>query len=245
MTNNSAEDKFWDAYYDDASRKNLLLNIKNPRSWYGSTRNWMLVANMIRTRIEEDIPAENEGDIESLPGVFNPSRLGDIYWLKTLSAMIREDIVEAHFVGNNINLDTDTTIDKHGVDLFPHPKYRKLHSLYPIYLFCIGVAMENLLKGIYVLRHTDSIYAESDLEIVEKVTNWDHKLFPLASQGLQLQLDKSEEHLLLMFQDFVIWAGKYPGRPKTPDQYKDLVIGKSYPNPFSEKERENFSMDEK
>jgi hypothetical protein len=245
MTKNSAEDKFWDEFYDNGSKKNLLLNIKNPISWYGSARNWMLVASMIRTRIEEDIPAKNEGDTQFFPGVFEPSQLGDSFWLQTLSARIRKDIVEEHFVRNDINFDAETTIDKHGKDEFPDPKYRKLHSLYPIYLYCIGVAMENMLKGIYVLRHTDSIYEESDLKIVKKVTKLGHRLFSLASKELQLPLDKSEEHLLLMLQDFVIWAGKYPGRSKTPDQYKDLVRGKSYPNPFSEKERANFSKDEK
>ena len=245
MTKNSAEDNFWDEFYDEASKKNLLLNIKNPISWYGSARNWMLVASMVRTRIEDDIPAKNEGDLESLYGVDEPSRSGDFFWLRTLRARIRKDIVEEHFVGNDTKFDAETTSNKHGIDELSVPKYRKLHPIYPIYLYCIGAAMENLLKDIYVLRHTNSIYEESDLEIIKKVTKLGHGLFRLASLKLQLPLDKSEEHLLLMLQDFVIWAGKYPGRSKTPDEYKDLVRGKSYPNPFSEKERANFSKDEK
>jgi hypothetical protein len=244
MTNNSAEDKFWDEFYDDGSKKNLLLNIKNPLSWYGSARNWMLIANMIRTRIEEDNPTENEGDVEFRPGVFEPSRSGDIFWLRTLKARIRNDIVDKHFVGNDINFDKEPTIEKRDIN-FPDSKYRKLHRLYPIYLYCIGVAIENVLKGIYVLRNADSIHDESDSDIVQKVTKWRHGLFSLADEGLQLSLDESEKQLLLMLQDFVIWAGRYTGRPTTPKQLETQVRGKKYPNPFSESNRANYSKDEK
>jgi hypothetical protein len=241
MKNNSDEDEL-DAYYDVASKRNLLLNVKNPLSWYYSARRSMLLANMIRTRIEEDIPAENEGDVQSVRLVFKPSRSGNIFWLQTLRAAIRNDIAEDYFVGKDVNVEAEETIDKHGIDMMQVPRYRKLHGLYPTYLYFVGVAMENVLKGIYVMRHTDSIYSESGLEIVEEITKWGHKLYPLAARSLELRLNEAEEHLLRMLQEFVEWAGKYPG-PKTPERYAGFVRGTNHPNPFSVAEQANFSKD--
>lgn len=244
MTNKKDRDE-WDAFYEERAKKNLLLQLKNPLSWYGSARRSMLLANKIRTRIEKDIPIVNEGDDQFFPGVFTPNRLGDVFWLQTLRAAIRNDLGGDCFVGDEVNFDTEDTIDKHGIDKMPAPKYRKLHSLYPIYLYFIGAAMENLLKAICIMRHTDTIYlhTESDLKIVQGVVNKNHNLLYLAATGLQLSLDKAEKHLLGTLQDFIYWAGKYP-TPKTPEQYEDFVRGTRHPNPFSEKERANFSKDE-
>ncbi len=243
MTNNR-DKKELDAFYADGGKRNLLLTMKNPLSWYGAARRSMLLANMIRTRIEEDIPAENEGEMYPVPLVFKPSRSGDIFWLKRLRTAIKNDIADNNFVGNDVNLEADETIDKHDVETMHVPRYRKLHHLYPVYLYLVGTAMEDLLKAIYVMQNTDSIYSECDPEIVQDITSWGHKLVPLATVGLHLQLNESEEHLLRTLQEFVLWAGKYPG-PKTPEQSADFARGTNHPNPFSEAERANYSKDEK
>jgi hypothetical protein len=230
-------------FYEDAGRRNLLLQTKNPLAWYNAARRSMLQANMIRSRIEEDISAENEGKTQSVPLIFKPSRSGDIFWLKTLRAAIRNDIAGDHFIGNDVDIQAEETIDKRSIEMMLVPQYRKLHHLYPAYLYLIGAAIEDLLKAIYIMRHTDSIYSKSDPEIVEEVARWGHKLNPLATNGLQLELLEAEERLLRMLQQFIEWAGKYPG-PKSPERYAEFVRGKNHPNPFSVAEHANYSKDE-
>lgn len=231
-----------DEFYDEGSKRNLPLQMKNPFAWYNAAQRWMLLANMMRSRIERDNPAENEGETEVVR-VLEPSRSGDIYWLQILSAAIKNDIVEDNFVGNLVNVEAEETIDKRGIDIMPEPRYRRLHHLYPLYLYFVGAAMESLLKAIYVMQHTDSIYSNSDPEIGRKIIRWRHNLYPLAKDGLQLQLTEAEEHLLRMLQEFVEWAGKYPG-PTSPERYADFVRGKHHPNPFSAAERANYSNGE-
>jgi hypothetical protein len=165
MTNNR-DKKRLDAFYADAGKKNLLLTMKNPLSWYGAAHRSMLLANIIRTRIEEDIPTENEGETYPVTLVFKPSRSGDIFWLQRLRAAISNDIVDNNFVGDDVNFEAEGTIDRQDIDIMYVPRYRKTHHLYPTYLYFVGVAMENVLKVIYVMRHTDSIYSNSDSEIV-------------------------------------------------------------------------------
>jgi hypothetical protein len=245
MTNSNDRDER-DEFYEEPAKKNLLLNLKNPLSWYYAARRLMLLANKIRAQIEADIPAVNEGDDQFFPGVFTPNRLGDVFWLQTLRARIRNDLSGDYFVGDEVNFDTEDTIDKDGLEMFSEPKYRKLHPLYPLYLYFIGAAIETLLKAICIMRLTTSIYlySESNLEIVLGVVNKGHKLLDLAVTGLQLPLDEAEKHLLRMLEDFILWVGKYPG-PKTSKQYEAFVRGTKHPNPFSEKERPNFSKDER
>ncbi|MGZ4848177.1 MAG: hypothetical protein ACXV5H_08625 [Halobacteriota archaeon] len=240
MTKNADE---LDDFYDDTSRRNLLLQMKNPLAWYYTARRSMLLANMIRMRIEKDIPVDDPEKIQSVPLIFKPSRSADIYWLQSLRAAIRNDVIDDHFVGDGVNVETEETIDKSGIDMISMHVYRKLHSLYPTYLYFIGAAMENVLKAIYAMQNTDSIHSENDPDIVNEITGWDHKLYHLAADGLRLPMTKKERGLLRTLQEFVVWAGKYPG-PKTPERYADFVRGKDHPNPFSVAEHANFSQDE-
>lgn len=242
MTDNRDKDEL-DEFYEDAGRRNLLLKIKSPLAWYNKARSSIEVANMIRTSIEEDIP--NEGGPHLVSVVFEPSRSGDIFWLQTLRAVIRNDIVGDHFVGNEVVIQTEETIDKNGIGTMSDLRYKKLHHLYPNYMNLVGIATENLLKAIYVMRHTDSIHSESNPEIVENIAKWGHKLHKLAdgdANGLRLGLNETEEHLLRILEEFVTSA-KYPG-PKTAERYTNFVRGKNHPNPYSQKERANFSKDE-
>jgi hypothetical protein len=153
MTNNKDRDE-WDAFYEERATKNLLLQLKNPLSWYGSARRSMSLANKIRGRIEEDIPTVNEGDDQFFPGVFTPNRLGDVFWLQTLRAEIRNDLSGDGFVGVEVNFDTEDTIDKHGIDMMPEPKYRKLHPLYPIYLYFIGEHQTSFKRQMAALKES-------------------------------------------------------------------------------------------
>jgi hypothetical protein len=216
--------------------------MKNPLAWYGAARKSMLAANIIRTIIEHDVPAENEGqEAGYFPNVFK-SRSGDIFWLQTLRAQIAIDVAEDYLVGNDVNILAEETIDKNGIMMMPVPRYRVAHHLYPTYLYFVGTAMENVLKAIYVLRHTDSIYSDSDPKIVKKTTDWSHRLVDLAStdsEGLQLELSEREAQLLDMLRAIIEWVAKYPG-PKDPKQLTRFVRGEKFPNPFSVKERGNY-----
>jgi hypothetical protein len=146
-----------------------------------------------------------------------------------------------------VDTQAEETIDKNDIIMRPVNRYRTTHRLYPTYLYFVGTAMENMLKAIYVMRRTDSIYSDSDPEIVKKTTSWSHKLLALASEdveGLRLQLSEREAQLLGMLRAIIEWVAKYPG-PKDPSQLARFVRGEKYPNPFSVKERGNYAKFER
>lgn len=100
-------------------------------------------------------------------------------------------------------------------------------SLFPVYMMLVGLAVENLLKGVLISK---------DHSLVEggRLKKWGgsgHDLTKLASDA-RLPLTNEEKELLARVAEFVRWAGKYPlpysSRVQAPypipiDGYDDLA----------------------
>jgi hypothetical protein len=74
----------------------------------------------------------------------------------------------------------------------------------PIYMLLVGLAIENLAKGIYVARHPTA--CSSDNLPGELAT---HKAIELL-ESLDMSLSQAEVSLLERIETFVLWAGRYP-----------------------------------
>ncbi|MGA7077025.1 MAG: hypothetical protein WBZ42_10885 [Halobacteriota archaeon] len=92
----------------------------------------------------------------------------------------------------------------------PDPEEREtfLELLLPldaVYLSLIGMALENLLKGICVLNDPSLIDSERG-EVKLKT----HDVHSLATERLNLKLNEEESKFLEKLERYVTWEGKYP-----------------------------------
>ena len=74
----------------------------------------------------------------------------------------------------------------------------------PVYMLLVGLAIENLAKGIYVARHP-SVCSSDNLP--RELTT--HKAIELL-ESLDVGLSQAEIGLLERIETFVLWAGRYP-----------------------------------
>jgi hypothetical protein len=82
-----------------------------------------------------------------------------------------------------------------------------IHSISPIYLMLAGLAIENLVKAIYIHRQYDVINDESGQ--LKKWGGNGHKIADMV-RALQVSLNHKEWSLLERLQVHIEWAGRYP-----------------------------------
>ena len=85
----------------------------------------------------------------------------------------------------------------------------QLHGQFWVYRFLVGLAIENLLKGVLV-THGCNVSNNDRNRISKKFAT--HKLAKLAkdSHAEQLDLTPSEFKVLEDIEPFIVWAGRYP-----------------------------------
>jgi len=74
----------------------------------------------------------------------------------------------------------------------------------PIYILLVGLAIENLVKGIYVARNPTACSSDN---LPSELTK--HKTIEFFER-LDLSFSQAEGHLLERIETFVLWAGRYP-----------------------------------
>src|SRR5438128_5199933 len=74
----------------------------------------------------------------------------------------------------------------------------------PIYMLLVGLAIENLAKGIYVARNPTACSSDN---LPRELTT--HKAIELL-ESLDVSLSQAEVSLLERIETFVLWAGRYP-----------------------------------
>jgi len=74
----------------------------------------------------------------------------------------------------------------------------------PIYMLLVGLAIENLLKGIYVARNPTTCSSD---RLPRELTQ--HKTIEFCER-LGLSISQAEGLLLERIETFVVWAGRYP-----------------------------------
>lgn len=79
-------------------------------------------------------------------------------------------------------------------------------QLISIYYLLIGFAVENLLKGILLIRDPEK-YFDSESK---KLKNLDHDLIELCVTKCEITINQAEEKLLKELYTQVIWKGRYP-----------------------------------
>lgn len=74
----------------------------------------------------------------------------------------------------------------------------------PIYMLLVGLAIENLVKGIYVARNPTACSSD---HLPGELTK--HKTIEFFER-LNLSISQAEGQLLERIETFVLWAGRYP-----------------------------------
>ena len=92
-----------------------------------------------------------------------------------------------------------------------------------VYLLMIGLAIENLLKCIYLNKYPDII---KDGEIKDQLFKT-HNLLQIATEKLGLTVDKNEKFMLELGEKAIKWYGKYPIPLKEKDTFFGLHTNRS------------------
>jgi hypothetical protein len=84
---------------------------------------------------------------------------------------------------------------------------QKYRSLSETYLFLIGIAMENLIKGLIISKEP----VIKDLTELKSKYGWNdkHDLSSMIMKNFNF-LDKDEKDTISRVEEYVKWAGKYP-----------------------------------
>jgi hypothetical protein len=88
----------------------------------------------------------------------------------------------------------------------PRPRGQKNYfpiTVSPIYLMIVGFAVENYLKGIYVISNPDIIENDKLVKLNR------HDILKLLYE-LKFEISKEEIYLVERLEEFVLWAGRYP-----------------------------------
>jgi len=88
----------------------------------------------------------------------------------------------------------------------PRPRSQKNNfpiSVSQIYLMIVGFAVENYLKGIYVISFPEIINNDKLIKLNR------HDLLQLMRE-LKFNVSKDEVDLIERLEEFVLWAGRYP-----------------------------------
>jgi hypothetical protein len=83
-------------------------------------------------------------------------------------------------------------------------------SVGPSTMLLAAFAMENLLKGLVVIREPGSVQPRATDP--ERLLDWEgsgHDLLALARRAGE-KLSAEEEDLMRLLTEFVLWAGRYP-----------------------------------
>jgi hypothetical protein len=76
--------------------------------------------------------------------------------------------------------------------------------LISVYFFLMGCSMENLLKGILMLRHPEYLKASGELTGIKS-----HDLVKLCGK-CNIDLSRKEKELFAKLTTYITWAGRYP-----------------------------------
>jgi len=80
-----------------------------------------------------------------------------------------------------------------------------------VYMLLIGLAVENLVKGLLVARHDGPT---SDGKLAKDLKS--HQLLDLLKRA-RIRLDDDQSYLVQRLEAFVVWAGRYPVPGKLDD----------------------------
>lgn len=151
----------------------------------------MGAARLLRRQIETDIPTEGV----KREGYFI-SRLG-IDPLSLLHATIKDDLLPCGREVPKLLDNLPKSVDE---------EYRTGHEFYGVYMLLTGLAIENILKCICVVRHPELVVNGID----ERLRTPTHNIYNLAvdKNKLHLALNDEEERILKKLTDFIS-RGRY------------------------------------
>jgi hypothetical protein len=150
----------------------------------------------------------------------------------------------------------------------PRKEYRTGHECYGVYIFLAGLAVENILKCICIVRHPELTSSPKLRPFDEKPKSSSpnkrvtidgriykiaykldnrldtHDVYSLAvdKKKLHLTLNRDERRILNKLKEYIVWAGRYP-IPGASGAHKSHLEGEN--NPYSSKNRTKFPKDDK
>jgi hypothetical protein len=103
------------------------------------------------------------------------------------------------------------------------------YELYNIGLFLVALAIENLLKGLWVGRNSERIKQITNMRTnLPEITN--HQLFKVA-EAAGMSLSDEEKSLLNDLSKIILWSGRYPA-PSNVNDYKSYFTSGPPSNRF-------------
>lgn len=130
-----------------------------------------------------------------------------IYWFLNAQNLKKDSELVLDASEQAYNKCMDRSIPLEGIDLFAL-------TVFPVSVLLAGLAIENLLKGVIISQEPDSVKSG-------KLDSWissTHNLTQLCGRA-KVNVDQSEQDLILVLTESVVWSGKYP----VPKQFKSLM----------------------
>lgn len=93
------------------------------------------------------------------------------------------------------------------MDVPPHSRRVETLGLVDSILLLLGLAFENLIKGVYIAKHP-SLVNRDGLDRSMWKADSGHGITEYADSLVKLEPD--EKNLLIRLQEYVVWAGRYP-----------------------------------
>jgi len=100
----------------------------------------------------------------------------------------------------------------------------KQHQIIPVYLYLIGMALEDILKAIYVKKYGKQIFDTKERRY-DRGKFAHHDLLKIAQKlNITLSANGKEAALLKKLGEYIEWAGGYPTPLKAKSKPPDLTF---------------------